>query len=488
MVASSQQEELAVKFVNALNVSDDLKEAVRTNNFGRVKEEIDKYVHAFTLSHPRRAMYGATANSDDSSQEDEEDASAHESDASPSSNIKIEDGASSHKDDASPREADAPSHEDDGDPPSGEDVSSHAEGNDFSIPIHDEPYYNSNSAYPTVTVAGFRSLILHLTVALDRPRVFSFLLGLNDMEGMRSQVGASISVNVFKSGGREDFSISHINLGGNPLHMAVALSRAEIIEIILSSFKGKEDSGLFDKSEYVTFDVYPNPGSAVDSVYKCMPLAIALASDDVETARVLLNARAWDFDDPPHYANDGTACTCGLSIIDTIARFRAKKCRDYVCGEFTSAQLKPTPMLLTFVADDADETAFYLGKFPGLAVSPRAIHTAAFGSSAAEVFLLYCARPGVDKLLLNTKHSGMTPLITLAYFGEIEDSQAVAAAKVLLRFGADPRADRIGKTAKQLADENQKPQLAALLKDAEDKKEAEDKAAAGSVGGQGEGG
>ena len=61
----------------------------------------------------------------------------------------------------------------------------------------------------------------------------------------------------------------------------------------------------------------------------------------------------------------------------------------------------------------------------------------------------------------------MTPLVTLAYYSEIPDAVAAKCAKTLLRYGADPSIDRVGKTPRDWAAKNTKLELFQVLLDAE---------------------
>lgn len=216
-------------------------------------------------------------------------------------------------------------------------------------------------------------ILLHLAIAADSKENFELLLKKYGNGGMYEQVGRAGMGDDYVRGSHG----TRPAIGGTALHVAVALSRIEIIKLILAKSNDghlpRDAPLLLCLSDYVGFKV---ASEVTGDTYKCRPLAIALANDDLEVTKLLIDAGAASTDKKGKSGGSvgGSDGRDGWDIIQSVVLHGAKKCRDYLLGKLTDAELGPSPCLLRLASGDADDLAFFLGRFPTIEITPGRDH------------------------------------------------------------------------------------------------------------------
>merc|ERR1712070_811622 len=163
------------------------------------------------------------------------------------------------------------------------------------------------------------------------------------------------------------------NLGGTPLHVAVALQQPHTVKVLLSYWKDRnlDVSGCqFVLKGKETLDKGP------------LPMSLAIANDDAEVCQLLVKAKA----------NVKTRYRCHWrSPLESAIAHDSKNCQMYFIENFSAEQLdvdSQTSVPFTLALPDVDFLAFLLHRFPRVDISAKTLHHACFAGTEAVRLLL----------------------------------------------------------------------------------------------------
>ena len=279
------------------------------------------------------------------------------------------------------------------------------------------------------------AVLLHLAIAAGSTKIFAFLLKKYGADAMYEQLGGQFywqyengdkddddggdddtndddtvdngedaaatadSTNNNNDGDDDDNSEAKgPDVGGNALHVAVALSRLDIMKLILAKAKGHVREKAHDwedwegpifmvQSRYITHPV----ASKESNEWKCTPLALALANDDLEATKILIAAGALSTGHAGGRLTGSAEQDVSNDLMHQVFKHGAQQCRDHLLASLTNAELRPSPTLLQLATGDADDLAFCLGRFPDVLITPDTLQRALFSPVAREALRLLCS-------------------------------------------------------------------------------------------------